>query len=99
MWSPEEEYIASQFLNSIVRGEKIYPHTENQLDFVETQIGKVQAGLTGGDHLQTYGYVKKTRNFGTAGGFIDESKRFPCDTQFLHGMTTIATYLRRNIQR
>lgn len=95
MWSPEEESFAAEFLRKVQYGTRTVLHEERQLHHIETQIGKVQAGLTGNSDPQQIEYdVPKQVGIMR----FAERRIRRLDKQFLTGMITTARYLRRNIK-
>lgn len=95
MFSPEEEFFAQQFLNPILYGRRSVLHTQEQLEHIETQIGRVQAGLRGQGPPQVISYDIKDIRLPYLFG---RRTNVRVGEQFLKGMITTARYLRRNIR-
>ena len=94
-WSPEENSFAAEFLRRVQYGIPTVLHDPKQLEHVETQIGKVQAGLTGESDAAKIEYdIPKQVGVMKFG----ERRIQKLDKQFLAGMINTARYLRRNIR-
>ena len=91
-WSFEEEKDAATFLRAIAINTNYVLRRDRELEYVETQLAKSQAGLTGEGELQTFTFLVRDKRMLFQRDFPITQ---PVDRRFINGMVKIAQTLRR----